>query len=261
MRKGLPAAESSSVRTLTRGLEVLGLFDADRTELAQSEIASALDLPLPTVHRLCGTLLQQGFLARDPGQRRLRLGPEILRLAGPLLAGLGATEHARAVLRELADETGETESLATLVGAEAIYLDCAPGAGMLAPRAAVGLRVPAHCTALGKALLAQLDPAQVRAQLGPEPYPARTSATLTGWSVLGPALAEVRRTGAAVSREEYEQGLVAVAVAVPAAAGGQPLAIDLCIPAVRGTEEVLATAAKRLRDVAGELAAADGTGR
>jgi len=227
MRKALPAAESSSVRTLTRGLDVLGLFDAEHPDLAQTEIAQALTLPLPTVHRLCGTLVQLGFLVKDPGQRRLRLGPEILRLAGPMLAGLGATDQART--------------------------------GLLAPRASIGLRVPAHCTALGKCLLAQLDPEQARAQVGPEPYPARTATTLTSWAVLGPALAAIRETGVSVSREEYERGLVAVAVQAPAGSA-QPMAIDLCVPAVRGTEEVLAAAAKRLLDVAAELSAGVGFG-
>jgi IclR family acetate operon transcriptional repressor len=259
MRKALPAAESSSVRTLTRGLDVLGLFDTEHPDLAQTEIAQALDLPLPTVHRLCGTLVQLGFLVKDPGQRRLRLGPEILRLAGPMLAGLGATDQARTALRELADATGETASLATLVGSEVVYLDCAPGAGLLAPRASIGLRVPAHCTALGKCLLAQLDPEQARAQAGPEPYPARTATTLTSWAVLGPALAAIREIGVSVSREEYERGLVAVAVQAPAGSA-QPMAIDLCVPAVRGTEEVLAAAAKRLLDVAAELSAGVGFG-
>jgi len=259
MRKALPAAESGSVRTLTRGLDVLGLFDAEHPDLAQTEIAQALDLPLPTVHRLCGTLVQLGFLVKDPGHRRLRLGPEILRLAGPMLAGHGATDQARTALRELADATGETASLATLVGSEVVYLDCVPGAGMLAPHAAIGLRVPAHCTALGKCLLAQLDPEQARARVGPEPYPAHTASTLTSWTELWPALDEIRSTGASVSREEYEQGLVAVAVQVPAGSA-PPMAIDLCIPAVRATEEVLAAAAKRLLDVAAELSATAGFG-
>ncbi|MCI0689422.1 MAG: IclR family transcriptional regulator [Sporichthyaceae bacterium] len=255
MRKERPAAENGQVRALTRGLDVLALFDAEHTELAQSEIAQALALPLPTVHRLCGTLVRQGFLAKDHGHRRLRLGPEILRLAGPLLAALGATELARAVLRELAEATGETASLATLVGSEVVYLDSAPGAGMLAPRASTGMRVPAHCTALGKCLLAQLDPEQARRQLGAEPYPGRTATTMTSWAALGPALAEIRQHGVAVSHEEYEQGLLAVAVAMPAQPSGQPMAIDLCIPAVRGTDEVVAASTKRLRDAAAELTA------
>lgn len=236
---------------------MLGLFDTEHRDLAQTEIAQALDLPLPTVHRLCGTLVQLGFLVKDPGQRRLRLGPEILRLAGPMLAGYGATDRARTALRELAEATGETASLATLVGSEVVYLDCVPGAGMIAPHASIGLRVPAHCTALGKCLLAQLDPEQARAQVGSEPYPAHTATTLTSWALLASALDSVRATGVAVSREEYEQGLVAVAVQVPAGSA-PPMAIDLCLPAVRGTEEVLPAVAKRLLDVAAELSAAAG---
>jgi IclR family transcriptional regulator, acetate operon repressor len=108
-------------------------------------------------------------------------------------------------------------------------------------------------------LLAQLDPGQARTQVGPEPYPARTPTTLTSWAVLGPALDAIRESGLSVSREEYEQGLVAVAVEVPAGSA-QPMAIDLCIPAVRGTEEVLAAVGKRLLDVAVGLSAGTGFG-
>lgn len=258
MRKELPATESSAVRTLVRGLDVLKLFgtrhaQTGEVELVQSEIAAALELPLPTVHRLCATLVRQGFLARDSGSRRFRLGPEIIRLAGPTLAALGSLEHARSVLRGLAEATGESANLGTLVGSEVVYLDCAPGGGMLGPRAAVGQRVPAHCTALGKSLLARLEPAVARRQLGGQPYQRRTPATLTTWAELAAALHQVRESGVAVSREEYEQGLLAVAVPLTVTTHGPPLAIDVSIPAVRATEEVIAAVTKQLLDAAGAV--------
>ncbi|AWK09640.1 IclR family transcriptional regulator [Streptomyces spongiicola] len=239
-------------RTLSRGLAILRLFDDAHPELTQSEIAEALDLPLPTVHRLCATLVAEGFLARPAGTRRLRLGPQVARMVGPLIEGMGMSEAARAILRRLAEDTGETANLATLVGNEVVYLDSAPGRHLLSPRAEPGLRVPAHCTALGKCLLAQLPDEEVLRLVGKGPYERLTDATHTTWTQLSKALDEVRDDGLSRSLEEYEVGLVSFAVALPAAPDGTLFGISVSLPTSRAgqrreIEQRLRTATAVLR--------------
>ena len=246
MRKEVSRTETS-VGTLARGLDILGLFTRAGPELTQTEISDALGLPLPTVHRLTAVLAERGYLDRDPRTRRFRLGLEIARFLPPLLSGLRLPEIARADVARLADETGETVNLAMLEGGEIVYLLSESGSRLLSAQTPVGLRLPTHCTALGKCLLAQLPEEAARDAAGPEPYERRTKATLTTWAELRPALARIRRDGVAVSWEEYEIGLAALAVPVAGAA------INVSLPTTRATRPFRAELVARLRAIAARI--------
>jgi IclR family acetate operon transcriptional repressor len=113
--------------------------------------------------------------------------------------------------------------------------------------------LPAHCTALGKALLAQLPEDLARAALGPEPYEERTPATLTSWAQLRPALEQVRGTGVAESWEEYEIGLVSIAVPVAWLDGPGTAAVNVSLPITRATDAFRAGVGERLRRIARRL--------
>lgn len=236
--KSLPSSESLPVQSLGRVLDVLALFTPERSELSLSEIAELLDWPLPTAHRATSTLLERGFIARDPQTKRFRLGLAVARLVAPLLAGFALPELARPHLRALADETGETVNLAVLDGAEVLYLVSCPGTFLLRVQATPGLRLPAHCTALGKCMLAQLDPEDARRRLGPEPYPRVAEASVRTWAALAPQLAAARENGYALSIGEYESGLLACAVPVGARAR-EVAAINVAASAARVSPEDL----------------------
>ncbi len=251
MRKVLSQTETS-VGTLARGLDILGLFTRAGPELTQTEISEALGLPLPTVHRLTAVLAERGYLDRDPRTRRFRLGLEIARFMPPLLSGLRLPEIARADLARLAEDTGETVNLAVLQDGEIVYLLSESGSRLLSTRASVGLRLPAHCTALGKCLLAQLPEDAARDAAGPEPYEQRTPATATTWEALRPALERIRRDGIAISWEEYEVGLTAIAVPIAWPGGA---AVNVSLPTSRANRAFRVELAGRLREIAARLEA------
>jgi IclR family acetate operon transcriptional repressor len=255
MRKQL-SKDETSVGTLARGLDVLGLFAESGGELSQTEIADALGLPLPTVHRLTGVLAARGYLDRDARTRRFRLGLEVARLMPALLSGLRLPEIARTHLAQLASETGEAVNLAVLDGADVVYLVSEAGGRLLTSQAPAGLRLPAHCSALGKALLAQLPPQDAREALGPEPYESRTPATRTTWAALAAALDEVREGGVAISDEEYEVGLVSVAIPVAWEDGPGTAAINVSLPAARALPGARGDLIAALRQTAARIATA-----
>jgi DNA-binding IclR family transcriptional regulator len=241
----------TSVGTLARGLDVLELFGEHAPELSQKEISERLGLPVPTVHRLTKLLLERGYLTRDSRTRRFRLGLATARL----VSGLRLPDAAREHLQSLAADTGETASLAVLHGGEALYLASETGANLLTLRAAVGLHLPSHCTALGKCLLSQLPDEEARRAAGPEPYEALTERTLTRWRELQRNLEEVRRSGVALSHEEYELGLDAIAVPVVPADGAGPFAAGVSLPTSRAKAAARATIVERLRETARAMAA------
>jgi IclR family acetate operon transcriptional repressor len=225
----------NSVGTLARGLDVLELFGRLGPELSQKEISEALSLPMPTVHRLTAVLTERGWIDRDPATRRLRLGLEMARLMPPLMAGMRLPELARPHLLRLASSLQETVNAAILQGSEILYLLSESGDRLLTPQVTVGMRLPAHCTALGKCLLAQQPDELARQALGEEPYERLTARTLTSWEQIVPHLAEARASGVAVSEEEYEIGLVSIAVPVPWPDGPGSAAINVSLPSARAT--------------------------
>ena len=244
-------ARDAGAGTLARGLAILRLFDPERPELTQSEIAEALALPLSTVHRLCATLTAEGFLSRPRGGRQFRLGNEIARLAGAAPPGPGTPGATRAALRSIVARTGESANLATFVRGEVVYLDSVAGTHLLSPRTEAGMRVPAHCTALGKCFLAELPDTEVVRLLGEGPYTRRTAATQTSWTALRAYLAKVRRTGVSASIEEYEIGLVSLAIALPSTEDGRQYAINISLPTARATN--LPALERLLRSAAADL--------
>lgn len=251
MRNIVSSAETS-VGTLARGLDILGLFARQAPELSQTEMSAALGLPLPTVHRLTALLAERGYLERDPRTRRFRLGLEIARFMPPLLSGLRLPDLARSHVSRLAADTGETVNLAVLQDGEILYLLSESGDRLLTSQTPVGMRLPAHCTALGKCLLAQLPDETARDAAGDEPYEVRTPATCTTWEALHPSLERVRRDGVAQSWEEYEIGLASIAVPV-GWPGGTGAALNVSLPTSRATRAFRLQLVRLLRDIASRI--------
>ncbi len=245
----IEAVDAPTVKTLGRGLEVLRLFGTLGPELSQSDIATATALPLPTVHRLMRTLVAYDFLEPVAQTRQYRLGLEMLRLSGPLLDRFGSSQGIHERLRELSLATGESASLAALIGPEIVYLDGVTGTRFLTPATTIGQRLSAHCTALGKCLLAQLSDDEVLRRLGPGPYELLTPFTAGDWTELHKRLDQVRRDGIAVSVDEYEVGLTAIAMAIPDGPGGELRAINVALPSARAGEAFRTEISDRLRAV------------
>jgi IclR family acetate operon transcriptional repressor len=260
----MPAADApdtgaAAVRTLSRGLEILEQFSGAEAELSQSELAARCGLPMPTIHRLVRTLVGHEFLEPVAGGRNYRLGAAVLRLAGPLIARSDPAAVIRRKLQDLAEITGETTNLATLLGSSVVYLDGVPGGRILTPQVTVGLRLTAHNTALGKALLAQLDDDDVIARLGRGPYEQTTPHSAANWPELKKRLQAVRADGLAVSDEEFEVGLTSLAVGLPPRPDGSLRAINVSLPVTRATPEFRATASDLLLGIAAEIASLEGS--
>ena len=166
-------SENTPIQSLGRVLDVLGLFDAERSELSLSEIAQLLEWPIPTAHRAVGAL-----------------------------AGFRLPDVARPYLQALTVESGETASLAVLDGAEVLFLATSAGTFRLRVDVTSGQRTPAHCSAIGHCLLAQLEPGDARRRLGPEPYVPGTERSAHTWAELAPRLERVRVDGFAISNGE-----------------------------------------------------------
>ena len=159
------------VKSADRVMAVLDLV-AERGPLPFSEIAAALALPKSSAHSLLRTMEGRGYVALD-ADRRYALGSRMWELA----QAVPQVEDLRTLLKPLMDEavqrTGETVQLATLDGVSAVYLALSESPHPVKLTSRAGVRLPAHTSAIGKALLADLEPAEAAtAAQGRAPRPA-----------------------------------------------------------------------------------------
>lgn len=200
------APRSAADKTLSV-LEAL----ADHTRI--TDIVAATGLPKATVHRILQTLVHHGF-ARTDGVGGYAGGPRILSLAGRFLQRLDIAEQVRPILRDLQERSGWTVHLAVRSGDEAVYVAKLEAALPYHLASRVGMSLGLHCTSIGKAVLATLPDAEVRAIAARTGLAARTEHTVTDADTLLAELATVRERGYAEDHEENEPGVRAVGAAV-----------------------------------------------
>jgi IclR family acetate operon transcriptional repressor len=215
-----------------------------------SQLATASNLPLPTIHRLVRTLVDLGYVRQEPSRQYI-LGPKLIRLGESSSTMLSV--FARPHLARLVDELGESANMAMLDGDQIVYLAQVPSRHSMRMFTEVGRRVLPHCTAVGKAILAQYPETAVRELLARTGMPQHTENTISTPDAFAVQLRLAAQSGYATDEGEQELGVRCVAVAVPDAP--TPLAISVSGPAPRMTEALvdravplLAQAAKALSD-------------
>lgn len=216
-------------------------------------------LPKPTLHRMLQQLATAGLLQREQEGRQYSTGVRLRRLAENLLFNDSFHGARHAVLRQLVAEIGESCNITALASGEVVYLDRVETAAPLRFYLQPGSRVPAHCSASGKLLLAQMRPAQRQRLLGHARLEAYTPKTVTDPAALERELKLVRSQAYAIDDEEFLPGLVCIAVLVPAAEGARSnLCIAVQAPAIRLTREkaiALLPAVRRAAKAIGDIEA------
>lgn len=213
----------------SRVLRVFEAFSADHPRLTLSQIGRRTELPLTTAHRLVNDLAAWGALERDD-EGRYRIGLRLWEVAALAPRGLGLREHAMPFLEDLYEATRQNIQLAVLDGTEALYLERLSARGAVGVISRVGGRLPLHATGVGLALLAHAD-STFQERVLAAPLTRFTPHTVTAPGELRRVLAEVRRTGHAISDRFLE--LTALSVAAPVFGSGDELvaALSVVVPA------------------------------
>jgi len=201
----------SGIQVIARAAELLRALDGEPQGLSLSQIAGRIGLPRSTVHRLVTALEREGFVAAASPNGRVRLGPELLRLAEGGRRDIQA--ELRPLMQRLFDDLDETVDLAVLDGDHLRFIDQIPAPHRLRAVSAVGATFPLHCTANGKAILALLGDEAASALLPPR-LERFTPATTIQRRALLAELAEIRERGVALDREEHTTGISAASIAV-----------------------------------------------
>jgi DNA-binding IclR family transcriptional regulator len=224
-------APAYPIESVGRALRLLTLV-AERGSVSVSAAAAELGVARSTAHRMLATLLSEGFVRQDPVTKTYGPGRRMLEVGLAALRNLDVRAAARPELEALRDELGETVHLVLLEGTQILFVDSVESNRAVRVGSRTGMTMPAHGTAAGKVILAGLPPDAL------EEYLDALPAGLTPRSMEDPAVVreEIRQVGQrgwATNYEESEDGLSAVAVAIPEPSGITRSSITVSLPAER----------------------------
>lgn len=227
-----PESARRPVKSADRALSIIELA-ADRGTVRFQDILTELSLARSSAHALLQTLVTSGWLRHDPRTREYSLGLRAWQIGQMFNGNRGIVEIAVPHMDELAKSLGETVQLARLDGIENVYLAISESPHPFRLASSVGMRLHVHATALGKALLSQLDREEACTRLAAVALPRFTERTSTDLASLLGEIDEARQRGYSIDDGEYLTGTRCVAV--PLFNDGNELitALSVTAPAVR----------------------------
>lgn len=248
--------DGAAAGPLTRALRLLDVVAAAGGPVRFSDVQRAADLPKATLSRLLRQLEAEGMLAFDAASQRYRLGLRLVRLAHSAWEGASLVEAARPVLDRLVGAVGATVHLACLDGGQVLYLDkrlARPAVRMFSAPGRIG---PAHCTGIGKAMLAFLPAEERAAAIARQSFVRHTARTIVEPVAFAAELDAIRARGHAVDDQEHEETIVCLAVPILAPAGGLVGGLSLTTTVHAGGLAALERHRPTLAAAAAEIAAA-----
>jgi DNA-binding IclR family transcriptional regulator len=247
------------VQSLGRAFAILEEVARNRDGIGLADLSKRLGLHNSTTFHLAKTLASLGYVRQEPDTKRYRIGRPLFALAASALDEIEMVNIATPVLEELSRQTGESSHFAVRMGDTVVVIarTSGPSAFQLTDR--VGVVRPAHCTALGKVILASLRDDQLKRFLERAELKPSTKNSITEVPALLRELAEVRRTGLAYDEGEFNLEVRCIAVPATDFTGRTIGAIGISGPIWRESQQALQAKAKTVQAAGARLSAAFGT--
>jgi len=246
-----PDESGGGVKSARRAVELLEMVAQNHAWISLAELHSRTGFPRSSLHGLLRTLRDVGWIEADNAGTKFRLGVRALICGTAYLDRDPAIPYATEALERIREQTGFTAHYARLNGPEVVYLETRESRHSVHLVSRVGRTLPAHATALGKALLAELADDELAALL-PAALPGLTDNTITELEKLRAELIVVRERGYATEREEGTPGVTCAAAVVPYRIPATD-ALSASMPADTVTESEAHRVAALLAEVATDL--------
>jgi DNA-binding IclR family transcriptional regulator len=244
---------SQTVRTVERALDILLCFSRQTPELTMTQIAELVGINKSTVHRILGTLEERRFVERDLTTGAYKPSINLLQIAYLAIEYNDVRRRAGPFMRRLVEQYRETITLGELDGSEILYLDVIESPQRVKLAAAIGQRLPAFCTASGKAILA-FAPDELVQRILESTLPQYTPNTLHSPEALLADLHQIHEQGYAISLQEFEEGINAVAAPI-LGLNNRPIAsVAVAGPSYRLTREQMVEIGSDIQVVAYDIA-------
>ena len=226
-----PAGNPEFVQSLERGLAVIRTFTRDTPSMTLSEVADRTGLNRAAARRFLLTLTDLGYVETDG--RRFSLRPRVLELGYSYLASVPVWEVARPHLQDLADRVMETTSASVMDGTDIVFVARVETKRIMSMTLGVGSRLPAWATAMGRVLLADLQPDQLDRYFAQVPLEPLTERTVTDPRRLRKIIAKAREQGWTLVDQEVEEGVRSLAVPIRGPGEKAECALTVCSHAFR----------------------------
>jgi len=221
-----------------------------KTPMRFADLQASLDFPKATLHRILGSLHQNGMVRLDENNQAYLVSYRLLELANMAWKQSDVREIAQQSMIDLAELTNESVQLAVLVETNAVYLSQIESQQSVRYTVSVGDKSPIYCSGVGKALLAALPEDKRTALVESIEFKRYTQQTITSPLALLNQLREINKTGFAVDTEEHQHGIRCVASAILDSSGMPVAAISVTAPNFRVTENDINDWGMRLKQAA-----------
>lgn len=227
------------IASLGKGLAVIEAFRAEKPRLSISDVSEATGLDRATARRCLLTLHELGYADYDG--KFFTLTPRVLRLGMGALAAMPLAQLVQPWLDQLSEQVNQSTSVSILDGTEIVYLARAAQRRVMSIGLMPGSRLPAHCTSMGRVLLAALTDSAARAIVEGSDLTPRTSYSLTSPEEIMERIQRARADGYAIIDQEIELGLRSIAVPIFNAHGNVVAALNTGVAAVQASVDDLAS--------------------
>ena len=238
---------SNLVKTIERASLILDILGKSPQGISIKELSGKTGLPKGTTHRLLTSLAYFDYVRQGSMTKNYHLGFKLVELGDRLLNQIDLRTEAHPYLIELAERTKETVHMVILDRNEALYVDkvdTSEPAGGLRMVSVIGARIPTHCSAVGKVMLAFLPEERLVSIVQDKGLPRRTENTITDIEELKEHLQHIREQGYALDDEENEKGVKCVAAPIRDQNGNVAAAISISVPGIRIRTDTLLTTLK-----------------
>lgn len=253
MPKTSKGQATPSIQSLDRGLLILEAVAKSGEPVPLAELTDLLRIDRSSVFRLANTLKRRGFLAYPASRRDYILGPAIWRLSHRYDWGNMLIKMSHEQLKVLANRTSETAHLVMREGRQCLFIDHVAGNHVMGIAGQTGELVPLHCTAHGKAVLADCDLQELKAIFGTGPLRSYTNRSVVTLKQLAKICAEVKDQGFATDDGEYTEGIRCVAAPIRGGDGTIVGAIGVSAPALRFPDDRYRTCGEQTLEAAKEI--------
>ncbi len=245
--------QRGGVQSLGRAFAILEQVARHREGIGLAELSKLVGLHNSTAFHLAKTMVSLGYIRQERDSKRYRIGRPLFALAANALDEIEMVNVATPIMEELSRDTGESSHFAVRMGDAVVVIarTSGPGAFQLTDR--VGVVRPAHCTALGKIILAALRPDQLKRFLERVELTPSTKKSITDPNVLLREIAEVRRSAIAIDDGEFNAEVRCMAVPVYNFTGDVVGALGISAPIWRMTDQVMSARARIVKAAANRL--------
>jgi len=215
----------SELKSAKRTMQILSLLSTNREGLTLSEISDILEIPRSSTHQLLHEMTEKKFLCQV--HKRFRIGRKIFEIGISASRNYMMLDQVHSIIKEASDRLGKVIQFGVLDQSEVVYLQKAKPQGGVPLASRMGVRLPAHATAIGKAMLANLTPSEIEATYSRQEFIRYTSNSISDYKNLVEALQSISRKGYSEDKGEFTEGVFCLGMSVGLIPSGELGAVSI----------------------------------